>query len=278
MDLPGKFDTAEVILAPGDFLLLYSDGLAETRDPEGKEDTEERLCETAALARGRSAVEIAVHLEKDLSLRLGGRSPADDVTFLVISCPAKVEQEAAPPCKEGDIVPDSVRVVFPEQIRRAQPAQRGEIEAGWADEKKLVIRLLGLATWQQAPALRELWTKAAAEAVDPIHVDLSSCQGMDSTMLGMLFQNAPRVLLHQAGARPVAQLREMGLLDSLRVTDAPAPPITREFRATSQISRVAASDLILSAHESLMEVSEDNRKRFEDLVQSLRKQAERKEE
>jgi hypothetical protein len=70
----------------------------------------------------------------------------------------------------------------------------------------------------------------------------------------------------------------MGLLDSLRVTDAPAPPITRESRATSQISRVAASDLILSAHESLMEVSEDNRKRFEDLVRSLRKQTERKEQ
>ena len=278
MNLPGKFDTAEVTLAPGDFLLLYSDGLSDMRDPEGSEYTEERLCQTTARAHGRSAAEIAGQVQRELSLRLGARSPADDVTFLVISRPAKVEQEAAPPCREGDIVPDSVHVVFPEHIRRAEPAQRGEIEAGWADEKRLVIRLLGLATWQQAPALRELWAKAAAEAVDPIHVDLSSCQGMDSTMLGMLYQNAPRVLLHQAGARPVAQLREMGILDSLRVTDAPAPPIAREFRATSEISREAASDLILSAHESLMEASEDNRKRFEDLVQSLRKQTGKKEE
>jgi serine phosphatase RsbU (regulator of sigma subunit) len=276
MDLPGKYETAEVTLNPGDFLLLYSDGFPEARDSEGREFTEQGLCRAAARAHGRCAAEVVSHLDKELSLCLSGRSPVDDVTFLVIGRPLDAQRHersthaSMPGNRRQEVVPDSIRVAFPKAVRNAQPARRGEVTAGWAENAAFVIRLTGLATWQCAPALRDLFEKAR-EAVAPIHVDLSSCEGMDSTILGLLYQRAAEVLLHQPGSRPMAQLGEMGILGAFRVTDAPAPGIEREICITPSAPQETAPTLILAAHESLMEVSETNRKRFGDLVQSLRK-------
>ena len=79
--LPGvSYDQGEVTLAPGDILVLYSDGIIETR--EGGSNAEHLASEIAGL---RSANEIAEHLLSFATAELTGPAP-DDLTVVVLRC------------------------------------------------------------------------------------------------------------------------------------------------------------------------------------------------
>lgn len=277
MDLPGSFQPAEISLDPGDFLLFYSDGVSEARDPSGREYSEQALAQIVSSKHGHSVFEIGGFLENAMNRFLGTQPPADDMTFLVAGRPvAAPAGPATVPLRDGEIVPNSVKVVLPSRIQRALPPMRGGVLGGWGDGE-CVIALSGVATWQQAPLFRAIVKKADEESAGVIHVDLADCQGVDSTITGQLFQLAPRVILHQPGKRPSAQLREMGVLSHFQVLGSPAPAIASEIVAGSpDASREACSDLILSAHEALMRVSDENKRRFSGIVQAMRSREEKK--
>lgn len=79
-----QFSTVRVRLAPDDALLLYTDGIPETRDPSGAEYGRDRLRELAASCHGRAAPEVLNVCLEDL-LRFRGRSAAtDDLTMMVV--------------------------------------------------------------------------------------------------------------------------------------------------------------------------------------------------
>ena len=71
-------------LAPGDTLLLTSDGFPELRDPRDEMVGYPRLRELFAQTADRSPEDLIRHLAAAASDWTGGAPPADDVTFLVL--------------------------------------------------------------------------------------------------------------------------------------------------------------------------------------------------
>jgi len=68
----------------GDFLLLYTDGLIDAIDADGKDFGVKRLEDLAYESRHQSAEEIINRLESAVTLHTGGITPFDDVTILVV--------------------------------------------------------------------------------------------------------------------------------------------------------------------------------------------------
>jgi len=78
-----SYDELKVDLAAGDAFVFYSDGVIEAR--KDREDYgAERLCRGLEQNASRSATEIGERLIADLEGFLGGESPHDDVTLIVV--------------------------------------------------------------------------------------------------------------------------------------------------------------------------------------------------
>ena len=78
----GQKPSASVPFAPGDRLAIFSDGLYELRDPEGKEFGRERLMN--ALTAKRGSIEKAIdEVVQETRRHAGGRPPEDDVTLVL---------------------------------------------------------------------------------------------------------------------------------------------------------------------------------------------------
>lgn len=79
----GLFNSATTHLAPGDLLLLYTDGITEASNPEGEEFGRERLEAAALNARRLPAAELVRSLRLALEVFTGDETQADDQTLLV---------------------------------------------------------------------------------------------------------------------------------------------------------------------------------------------------
>ena len=84
----GLFDSAQyeqraARLAPGDFVLMYTDGVTEALDAHGREFGEERLQRLVLDQCAAPAATIASALEQALAAHIGGGAPSDDITFLI---------------------------------------------------------------------------------------------------------------------------------------------------------------------------------------------------
>jgi hypothetical protein len=76
--------------------------------------------------------------------------------------------------------------------------------------------------------------------------------------------------LHQPGDRVIGQLHEMGVLHLLNISHDPCPHLHVAMSITPEEMPRACSELILSAHEALMDASASNREKFKDVVDTLR--------
>lgn len=262
--LTEPFRQAEVTLGPGDFMLLYSDGVTEARNAGGGDFTSDRLCQTLAPLRERPAADIGRALEDAVRRHLDGLVPNDDMTFVVASRTARAEAAASGASE------DSIKIVMPDVVTRARADNRGQLWQAWLGQDDCIIRCDGLMTWQHAAALRDLVKTAKAKHCAGIAIYLAECESLDSTMLGLLLQVADDVVLHEPTSRVVAQLHEMGLLPQFTISHEPCPLPEAQMSVVPTEGGEACSELILSAHQALVELSSTNRERFKDVVDSLR--------
>ena len=72
------------MLSPGDLLLLYTDGLTEALDEDGRELGRTELPRLLRKLSAASASEIAKGLVDYLSENSAGHDPADDVSLIVM--------------------------------------------------------------------------------------------------------------------------------------------------------------------------------------------------
>ena len=79
-----RFSSHVVRLAPGESLLLYSDGLIEAQDAGGEEYGIPRLSALAASAHVRVPAEVVDACVRDLARFCGTRTAADDLTVMAI--------------------------------------------------------------------------------------------------------------------------------------------------------------------------------------------------
>ncbi len=77
-----RYHQDSLTLAPGDVVLQYTDGVTEARNRAGEFFGEERLLETVASARGKSAEGIVKHVVTAVSEYSEGVPQADDLTVL----------------------------------------------------------------------------------------------------------------------------------------------------------------------------------------------------
>jgi sigma-B regulation protein RsbU (phosphoserine phosphatase) len=80
----GPFEQKVVELAPGDAVLLYTDGITEAANPGDEEYGEDRLREVAATHRDRSLEELAAAVEADVDAFVCGTPYADDRTLVMV--------------------------------------------------------------------------------------------------------------------------------------------------------------------------------------------------
>jgi len=120
--------------------------------------------------------------------------------------------------------------------------------------------------------------------LDSVHLDLSECSYMDSTFLGVLVgihkknrQNRGKGLyVHTPSNAAKEHLESMGIDKIITITqETIESPETLE---PCDSKKTEHPQDILSAHQHLMELSPENRKRFAILAQVLEKQIENPED
>jgi sigma-B regulation protein RsbU (phosphoserine phosphatase) len=80
----GLYNVRHVRLAPGDSLVLYSDGITEGQDPQGNAYEEERLMHALRRGAGQGAAAMAEGVLRDAAGFRGGGAQQDDITLLVL--------------------------------------------------------------------------------------------------------------------------------------------------------------------------------------------------
>jgi len=79
-----QLDEREALLEPGDALVLYTDGITDTRDERRRFYGEERLLEELAGVSGFTAPDIVGAVMRDVRAFRGDAEPFDDLTLLVV--------------------------------------------------------------------------------------------------------------------------------------------------------------------------------------------------
>ncbi len=79
-----RYEERPIALAPGDLLVLYTDGISEAPNPAGKLYGTRRLEETMARLRMRGAREILDGIVAEVRAWTGDHGPSDDITLIVL--------------------------------------------------------------------------------------------------------------------------------------------------------------------------------------------------
>ncbi len=162
-------------------------------------------------------------------------------------------------------------------------------EAIYLKEKSgsLFVKTTGHITASLCGSLRERVIERIerASCLEHLYVSLESCEYMDSTFMGLLvginkkFQKScgKRVELVKPSSICSGLLQNLGIRQLFEVLENPVPFPERMENVTR--GGGPTTEFLMKAHEELMDLSEENRKRFNLLHMVLRKKLqERKEE
>ena len=139
------------------------------------------------------------------------------------------------------------------------------------------VKASGRATFECAGPLRELAKKLGAEEFTVLDVDLAECQGMDSTFMGILAMLGLRARKIGASMNIVnanelnrSLLYGLGLKKLFNYTQGPvAASSASAVAAPAENSRMESAQTVLDAHKTLMEVDDENKKKFGAVVQMV---------
>lgn len=244
-------------LGQGDQMLLYTDGLldSEREHPSAPDRIADAL---RSLEGQRTPLR---KLFGELARGASGED-RDDATIVLL--------EARPGQSSFD------EPAGDESIARA-PASPLELTYAELDEATL-IAARGRATWSHAETFFEA-AEAVIEEKRSLIVDLSGCEYLDSTFLGTLFQVASEaevasVPLRIQGVLPSvrAWLEELSMHSVLARVSEDAVEVPREMQKLSEArsDRTHERLRLLRAHELLARLSDANREKFQDVVETLR--------
>ncbi len=79
-----SLEVGRTSFAPGDMLVAYTDGLSETRNPEGEEFEEQRIIEIARAVEAASAKEVVARLVSEVRIFAADAGLGDDLTLMVV--------------------------------------------------------------------------------------------------------------------------------------------------------------------------------------------------
>ena len=155
-----------------------------------------------------------------------------------------------------------------------------------ASDSTIYVKASGHVTALVCPQLKAaIFARLETEPrVDAVYFDLSGCEYMDSTFLGLIVGAQKRFAQGQANRTIVllavneackGLLRTIGVLGMVRLSDE-AIAFPPDLERLSSGMRADAR-LLLDAHEELSELSPENRKRFSALTTVLKSAVEAEE-
>ncbi len=139
------------------------------------------------------------------------------------------------------------------------------------------FRIVGPATFVQAPAFRSAAEALRGRGHRRFVVDLSACLTMDSTFIGVLAGLARKlralggtVELVNAGERIQLQIGNLGILPFFEWPRRKTAGVA-DFQAVpaGPTGKTALTEVALSAHQDLMAANPDNVARFKDVAEFL---------
>ena len=145
----------------------------------------------------------------------------------------------------------------------------------------LFIRALGHITAAVSTDLWEVILERLSQTPVPqlLAVDLSACEYMDSTFMGLLvgFHKRYRQLTGRSLTilRPTQEctklLTSLGILRILTLVSGPQPPSPSTWTGL-RASQAPSTEVLLNAHRNLSELSPENKKKFSALQNVLEQQ------
>lgn len=156
------------------------------------------------------------------------------------------------------------------------------------------VRVVGRGTFQNGQPLRRYATDLLGRGCDQFFVDLSQCQGMDSTFLGVLAGiglrlvqsgRAGKIHVVNVSARNMELLQTLGLdrLFDINITGRDhtqhAFPPEDGFQmlpdsdivdTTKRLNKYETANFMLEAHDNLVKADPRNAPKFQDLTKFLR--------
>lgn len=150
----------------------------------------------------------------------------------------------------------------------------------------VVVRIDGRACFQNSAGLKDFFNELIKQGRSRFVLDFQHCASMDSTFLGVLAGAALEVrkaggklILARVGQRNLELIRNLGLHRLLTVD---AGDFDMNFDrcnqsiATPDSSELDHARLVLEAHENLVNVDEENRSKFQDVLVYMRQRVEKK--
>ena len=261
-----RFAQKRFHLGPGDQLLLYTDGLCESAEPN-RELTQEQILEVLGAADGGG--EALRRLLAAARARRNDMPHEDDITLVLLTA----SRSLASTVDNGPVS----AMHAPAPSAAGPPA--AQVLVG-TTERTSVVSIQGRATWTFCAAFKDYCT-AALEAGRPLTLDMSLCVHLDSTFLGTVLEMASLVerlggyLRIQSVLPEVRALfEELGMDGVLeRITPAMVP-LPGRMTALMGAAMCDQRDQrrILYAHEALASLSERNRAEFATVIEYVRKQ------
>jgi serine phosphatase RsbU (regulator of sigma subunit)/anti-anti-sigma regulatory factor len=251
-----EYTEVSLQLGASDRLVLYTDGLLDAVGAADANDLRRVLHLEAA------AAQVLGELMAELKGHNGAGQDPDDVTLLLLDVRAGASRfdnggAAEWPARAAPVSAQSM-IFYGE----------GE-DAGW-------LALRGRVTWQQCDLVYEA-AGALLETQRAVVIDLSACDYLDSTCLGVMHQLVERGGVRLCGVRqPLrAMFEELAMERVLAaiVENGAAAPALHPIPAGQ--SGGGGRLRILRAHEALASLSARNQERFRTVVDSLRRDLER---
>jgi serine phosphatase RsbU (regulator of sigma subunit)/ABC-type transporter Mla MlaB component len=261
LETNASYSEHEFQLQMGDRLMLYTDGVL-----EGGPDSPSSDDLAANMATVTDRAELLTTLFQDAVRGIAG--DRDDITMLVLERAEGISHfdDAAPLGNQSQSEPEAPR---------AEPATSQPHLVKGAESGHAFIGIVGSVTWLCSQALLEA-ARGLLGQENRLTVDLERCEHMDSTCLGTLHEivtSNPEVVELQGVSDEVRKLFEelsmSAVLDHIR-TDVVPLPGNMAVIDTAMLSPQQQGARILSAHETLASLSEENREQFRAVVDSLR--------
>lgn len=154
-------------------------------------------------------------------------------------------------------------------------------------EKTLFVRVYGLANLKNTPVLNAFMEREISDGVVGIYIDLSGCKGMDSTFMGTLVGTSNKLELSGGGLLIVnpddhnARLLDMlGVSAVIPVREDVSVPDTSfvPLDCDQPLSQDKRGQVIRRAHEHLIRISDDNKEKFQPIIDAFEKEMEKKAE
>ena len=144
------------------------------------------------------------------------------------------------------------------------------------------IKVNGRATFECAPPLRSLAKELENVVFKKIDVDLSACTGMDSTFMGILAMLGLRakkidavMTIFNAGDLNKSLLFGLGLKKLFTFSEGEISLDPQGGTSQDGADRIASARTVLEAHKTLMDVDEENVRKFEKVVDFVQKDLDR---